>query len=362
MRSDDAVGAIAVFDLGGTWFRWGRYTLSLGLLEFQRAPAISYMSHPQLSAEELQWAMSDFVIQRAHDMRRAGPGDLRMASVSVGAVMNAFDETILGSGPLWGPTAKPFRLHSRLVQAMPELEWQVINDITALLAPYMEDGTAFRKTLLLTISTGIGCRLYDHQTHRIPYDLRHGIQGEIGHLVVTFELDGKAVHRKCECGGSDHLNAFSSGRGIARTLQDLPRFESTYSTIFSEPSMLWAQADDDYRLSAFKTQLDCSNSAACMLLDACVTPVSRTLATALSVDPQIDRIVITGGVAQGLGAHYRRSLARTFERDGLYQITERDPQYLTSRLQWEEPDDSGGLRGAGIYAKLNSRSTSHPRS
>jgi hypothetical protein len=48
--------------------------------------------------------------------------------------------------------------------------------------------------------------------------------------------------------------------------------------------------------------------------------------------------------------HYRKALQRTFMRDGLYQITERDPNYLTRRLHWEDADDFAGLRGAGVYA------------
>ena len=43
MRSDADDEGIAVFDLGGTWFRWGRYAASRGLLESQRVPAISYL-------------------------------------------------------------------------------------------------------------------------------------------------------------------------------------------------------------------------------------------------------------------------------------------------------------------------------
>ena len=84
MHSDREYAAIAVFDLGGTWFRWGRYTPARGLLESCRVPAISYLSHPDSSAAELQQALADFVIRRARDMRTDSPITLQMASVSVG--------------------------------------------------------------------------------------------------------------------------------------------------------------------------------------------------------------------------------------------------------------------------------------
>ena len=356
MLSLEVNTSIAVFDLGGTWFRWGRYTPTDGLVDSWRLPAISYLSHPNLSARELQQALTRFVIQRTQEMRRDGGLDLPVASVSIGAPVNAHDHTVLGSGPLWGPTAKPFKLQTSLCEAVPDIEWYVVNDITALLAPYMcvharSGDLSFRKTLLITVSTGIGSRLYDHRTGSIPYDPIHGVQGELGHLTLAFELDGQIVSRCCECGSSNHLNAFSSGRGIAQILKSLPTLSPRiHGALSARPAAAWEQAADDDRLGVFKVQLDRDNQSATALLDALVTPLTRTLAAALSLDPEIDRIVITGGVAHGLGRHYRESLERTFLRDGLYQVSERDPRYLARRLHWEDPDDFAGLRGAGIYA------------
>lgn len=354
MHFDREHTTIAVFDLGGTWFRWGRYTPSRGLLESQRTAAISYLSHPDSSAADLQRALSDFVIRRTREMQADSPLALRAAGVSVGAPVNAYDSTVLGSGPLWGPTAGPFCLEALLNKAIPKILWHVVNDVTALLAPYMDGPGPLKKTLLVTISTGVGSRLYDHSAGRIPYDTTYGIQGEIGHLALTFELDGKVINRRCECGAWNHLNAFASGRGIAQILRSLATLSPRFGTLFPESPELWDLANDEFRLNAFKIRLEEGNSEAAELLDALVTPVSRTLAAALSLDPEIDRVVITGGVAQGLGRHYRDALQRTFLRDGLYQISNHDPYYLARRLHWEDADDSGGLRGAGIFAEMRS--------
>jgi glucokinase len=347
MQTDE----IMVFDLGGTWFRWGHYVPARGLLDAHLSRAISYLSHPQLTAVELQLALSDFIVQhtrRAHG-RTASP---QVGCVSIGAPVNAHDETVLGSGPLWGPTAQPFELRARLVDALPELRWYVVNDVAAMLARYMSSSAGCRKTLLVTVSTGIGGRIYDHVAGRIPYDATHGIQGEMGHLPVTFVLDGRVINRRCECGGWNHLNAFSSGRGIAQTLAEYPDLSERFSALFCESPTHWTRTSDDDRLGAFKLQLEKGNEAAAELLDALVTPVSRSLATAVSFDPDIDRIVITGGVSHGLGKHYRAALERTFARDGLYQISERDPDYLARRVHWEDPDEFAGLRGAGMYAQI----------
>jgi 2-epi-5-epi-valiolone 7-kinase len=351
MHSEHASKAVAVFDLGGTWFRWGLYDSARSLQKYGREPAINYLSRPHLSASELQTALADFIIRRVGELRQLGQYDVRIVSVSIGAPVNAHNMMVLGSGPLWGPAARPFNLHTRLSEAVPELTWHVVNDITALIARYIDDGASCTKTMLITVSSGIGSRLYDHRAGRIPYDATYGVQGEIGHLVTPFELDGKLLNTQCECGGWNHMNAFSSGRGIAQVLRNLPTLSSNcYSTLFTDPPDLWQQAEDEKRLEAFQSQLRLGNEAAAGLLDALVTPLSRVISTALSLDSEIDRIVITGGVAHGLGQYYRDALQRTFMRNGVYQISACDPSYLLRRLHWESPDDYAGLRGAGILA------------
>src|SRR5579863_9877429 len=98
MPSDPAA-AIAVFDLGGTWFRWGCYKPSHGLSDCKRAPALSYLSHPHLSAAELQSALTDFILSHVREFREQRPRDIRSVGISIGAPVNAHDMTVLGSGP-----------------------------------------------------------------------------------------------------------------------------------------------------------------------------------------------------------------------------------------------------------------------
>jgi glucokinase len=353
---------IAVFDLGGTWFRWGCYRPTHGLIDCNRVPALNYLSHPRSSAADLQIALSDFIVSHVRELRDGRRPEIQVVGVSIGAPVNAHDMTVLGSGPLWGREARPFPLHDRLRKSSPDLQWHVINDVTALLAPYMRDDTPYLKTMLITVSSGVGSRLYDHRTHRIPYDEKYGVQGEIGHLVCSFELDGRRISRLCECGGWNHVNAFSSGRGIAETLHELPSLTASYRDMFEDSPASWHAASDQYRLNALREALQRGDDGATALLDAFVTPLSRTLATALTLDPEIDRIVMTGGVVNGLGKYYREALQRTFLREELYQITPNDPNYLTRRLHWGDVDDYSGLRGAGLYAASLDRESRNGRS
>lgn len=338
---------MAVFDLGGTWFRWGYYLPAHGLSKYWRVPAISYLSQPHSSAAELQEAMVEFITARMQELCAAHPRQVKRVSVSVGAPVNARNGIVLGSGPLWGPAAGPFPLQERLQRALPPFSWYVFNDITALLAPYMRTDSVYAKTMLITVSSGIGSRLFDHRRGSIPFDGEHGVQGEIGHLVCTFELSGRRLDRYCECGGRNHINAFASGRGIAATLKSIAALEAGCARISPDA---WLEADDGYRCKAWQAALAEGNESAETLLDAFVQPLARILAAALTLDPQIERIVMTGGVVHGLGKCYRDALQRVFRHEELYQITARDPDYLNRRLYWEEPDDFSGLRGAGLYA------------
>jgi glucokinase len=320
------------------------------LSDCKRTPALNYLSHPHLDAADLQNALADFILSHVREFREHSGHAIRAVGISIGAPVNAHDMTVLGSGPLWGPAAQPFRLHDQLRKDCPDLQWYVIQDLTALIARYMAENDQHSKTMLITVSSGIGSRVYDHRIRHIPYDRNYGLQGEIGHLTCAFELEGRRINRRCECGGWNHLNAFASGRGIAETLRELPSLSSSHGDIVAGSPVPWREASDDYRLRTFRGALQSGNDGARALLDAFVAPLARTLATALTLDPETDRIVMTGGVVHGLAQYYREALHRTFLREEIYQITPYDPDYLARRLYWEDADDYAGLRGAGLYA------------
>src|SRR3954464_10723837 len=107
MQADRDCAPIAVFDIGGTWFRWGSFDPLRGLLDSRRTAAINYRSHPHLNAEELQSALANFLVDRVQERNLRAQQPVHTASISLGAPINAHDLTVLGSGPLWGPSARP---------------------------------------------------------------------------------------------------------------------------------------------------------------------------------------------------------------------------------------------------------------
>lgn len=343
---------VIVFDIGGTWFRSGVITKS-GKLEFvKRCPAFNYMSFPDYSVSQLQDAFVGYLINETQRIQQElSQEKLQLVSISMGAALNAHTGLLLNSGPLWGPKCLPFDLLSILQEQEPSIKWIVVNDITAALLRHISelDVHSISKVMLITISTGIGCRIYDRRLDRIPVDRSHGLQGEIGHIPITFEYKGRSIELFCDCGGFNHLNAFCSGRGIEKLLQIL-----TYS---------WQQEFKSSILSKFNNHPECltfidfaeavrhKDEFALSILDAVTFPLAKIIHHLLVFDPEVESIILTGGVVHTLGRMYLNSLLNHLEKIGLYQVTERDPSFFRRRICPGIQDDNSGLVGAAIAAR-----------
>ncbi|WP_319019059.1 ROK family protein [Microbispora sitophila] len=328
---------ITVLDVGGTHVRWSRWSPEQGLGEVLRAPSPSFSRWAHASVEELR-AMLVRMMAEAVPPRA-------VAGVSFGAALDHHTGTVYASAPLWGAHTRPYDLLAALNAARPDVRWHVVNDVTAALlhlasAPRARD---LRKILLATISTGVACRTIDQRTGRIPVD-GCGLQGEIGHLPAAVAIDGEPVDLRCDCGRPRHVAAFSSGPGIRRLAEVLRERRGRD----------WDSSDLGMRLArgeafepALAAALDSGDAPAAELLDAATKPVADVVRTALCLEPEIDLVAFTGGVALGLGEHYRDALLAHLSREGLYLTSERQPGWVRDRLIVSEAD---GLVGAGLAA------------
>jgi len=329
--------SITVLDVGGTHFRWARWSAEKGLGEVHRVPAPSRTNSPQTTVDELRASLVKEMAERVP------PGEV--AGVSFGAALDHRTGVVYASAPLWGAHAAPFDLLGALRSARPDVRWHVVNDVTAALlhlaaSPHAENR---RKILLATISTGIACRTIDLRTGEIPLD-GLGLQGEMGHLPATVTIDGEPVDLRCDCGQPRHVAAFSSGTGIRRLSEVLRE----------RRPRRWAAsplAGDEPFEAKLASALDEADPVAVELLDTAVKPVADVVRTALCLDPEIDLVAFTGGVATGLGEHYRDALARHLTREGLYLTSERDPGWVLGRLLICGEDEANGLHGAGLAAR-----------
>lgn len=184
---------------------------------------------------------------------------------------------------------------------------RVVNDLVASAACYGADpALADAETVLVVnVGSGIGSKLYDRRAGGVMLG-RGGLDGEIGYTVVDDTPDA-AVSVDGTLRGT--LGLYASGSGFARMLRraaaDSP---ATFAT-----SLLRGTVDDLQTVD--RVALNAAALAAIAAGDAFTTRVlARSigyLARALHgviLFAAPDRLVIAGGFAASVGAHYRTTL------------------------------------------------------
>ena len=342
--------SIAVFDIGGTWFRSGLFREPTKLFEVERKPAINFKNTQSAVGIDLQKKLGDYLLEEVS--RLLGNTNVkRIAVISMGAALNANTGEIYQSGPLWGPYSTGFILEEYLKAKRPDIEWIIINDVTATLCRYIADrpGQSSGKTSLFTISSGIACRTYDADSDRIPVDDLYGLQGEIGHTTIDFVFRNRPHHLQCDCGGLDHINAFCSGRGIEALICHLsvcfPK-DFTASILYE----FCRGNNENLTFNHFRKAVGRSDKWTSTILNAVTKPIARHIVNLLTLDPDVNRIIMTGGVVHSIEREYMGSLFRNLDTMGMYQISNRDASFFSKRIEVGQPDDNSGLLGAGIYA------------
>lgn len=348
--SDQADGSIC-FDIGGTSFRSGVLTADGNLQGVTSRPAISFVNEPLMSTTELQEGLVDYLRNEA--ARLSAAFMLRTpvtASVSMGAAMDSNTSMILDSGPLWGPRSAPFDLLHDLRERAPEFEWFAINDVSAAVIHHANllAKSGLRRVALVTVSTGIALRTFDLSTNSIPVDSVTGLQGEIGHLEVSFTIADAPLSLTCDCGGIDHLNAFSSGRGIESIVAYLS--QRGCSDWYRNLAARMQSADPQARLEPLADALRAGDRRAQALVRAAMDPLARTMLAVLTIDPQVERLIVTGGVMHGLAPWAFSTLMDVLRERGLYQASARHENFIESRVVYGGAGQHEGLRGAALAA------------
>lgn len=319
--------AVAVFDIGGTWFRSGLHTKAKGLTLLSKQPAYNYKNTAHKNVLELQNKLVDYLVQQVEYFHNHNPNTFA-ASISMGAALNGHTGEILNSGPLWGPACEKFDLLAALRERLPDIEWMAINDVSAALLRHVDSpqNIHLKRINLITVSSGIACRTYERDRKCIPLN-EVGIQGEIGHIPIKFTVFDKTLKEICDCGGANHLNAFSSGRGIENVVRDIGSQDNPHRH-FSDA----VKANDVFALE---------------ILDAVTFPIADMIIHMLTIDPEIEKIVMTGGVVHSIERQYIQSLLKNLEQIGLYQVPDQ-PTFFRKIIELGLNDDNSGLLGAAI--------------
>ena len=153
----------------------------------------------------------------------------------------------------------------------------------ALMAEWLHGAAVgARDAIYITVSTGVGGAVVSDGR---PLLGPRGLAGEIGHIVV--EVDGPT----CGCGGIGHVEAISSGTGIARRAQDL------LSTSAAPGLARLAESGDPIDARLVAQAADEGDEACAALLERAWIGIGAVCASLINLlNPEV--IVIGGGIAE----------------------------------------------------------------
>jgi glucokinase len=328
--------AAFVLDIGGTWTRAAHWPLiSEASVTKVRTP--SRTNDPEKPAGELVDQLIDLIVELVPERAPS------TVAISLGAALDHRRGVVYGSAPLWGESTTDVPIAARLHARNPQVHWVVMNDVTAMLAAYRaaHPELATARIVVVTISSGIAARCDDPASRTLPTDPA-GLQGEIGHLPATTN----DLHLRCACGELDHVAAFASGPGLRAVARSLA--ERTPPAV---PANRVVDLDPAAFERTFAQALDADDAFAHRVLDEAARPLADVFTYLLTTHPDTERIVMTGGVVDAVGPHYRRAVLRRMQQRGVHHTARQHPTWLDSVLVLTlSPDETSPLVGAALLA------------
>ncbi len=333
---------VIAIDIGGTHFRSCLFKSPEGIVsEPKREKTPSFLLYPELTIEELQ----NKLIKKMVEVIRfylSKDSSISQVGISFPAPMTA-DGIVHQACTVWGERGFNFPLLEKLTEECPSLSITVANDITAAIERYaqMEEYAHHDFLGAITVSSGIGSKIYDVKSSKVLLD-RRGLGGEMGHIRVDFSEDALL----CDCGGKGHVGAICSGRGIQRLAQKKasvhPNYQNSYlSKLVKNPEeittyhIIEALQQDD----PFTTEILDETT---FILTGCISQLAATIG--------VDKWVFIGGFALNCGQKYLDSLRRSITKHDFYQ---RPRGEIPNMVSLGINDDNDCLIGIGLLAERN---------
>lgn len=215
----------------------------------------------------------------------------------------------------------------------------LLNDVSAA-AWYLSAQTEVDQFLVVTISSGIGSKIFDRDHVAGVLD-RCAYAGEIGHYVV----DDDPAAPVCDCGGRGHLGAVASGRGFERAARLRARKDVAGFTRSCVHTCRGGEPDTLSNEKHLVPALLAGDQWALSILRDCTRPLARTLLCS-TLATGLERVFIIGGFAQALGILYLNLLRElVVELSGYDVLRDRIGSLLASGYACGEPC----LLGCGVY-------------
>jgi 3-dehydroquinate synthetase/predicted NBD/HSP70 family sugar kinase len=343
---------VITFDIGGTSFRSALLNREGRLTGVQRIPSMNCRSMPGNSAAGVVDKIADYIAKTAQSfwLSPSLAGQHPAIAISMGAAMNAHTGMILGSGPILGKDSTSFDLDGAIKQRLPDARTTIVNDVTASLVAHslIPSLRHARRLALITVSTGIASRILNCSVPHVPVDPVLGTQGEIGHHRIAFSLAGVPLSLKCDCGGTDHLSAFSSGQGIKRVLD---RAREIFPEEFRNSDLNQCDPASDVTLSTLALGLANHDPLSKKLLDAVTLPIAEAVKWHFMLDPEIDKLILTGGVCFLLRDFYLSSVMENLRALDFYPLKSDAESFWRERVILGPISDDAGLVGAAYVGR-----------
>jgi 3-dehydroquinate synthetase/predicted NBD/HSP70 family sugar kinase len=335
---------IIVFDLGGTTFRSGLATPTGGLVDIEKRQSITVT--PTRSGEEAASEIFKYICGRTALLSSAETG----VAVSLGAALNAHSGEVFGSGPILG-TSKAIRdFKASLHRELPRRRLILVNDVTAAVVGHslLPEFARLRRVALITVSSGVASRTLSLSAPSIPVDAHYGVQGEIGHQPIQFSIDGIPFTLSCACGGENHLSAFASGQGIERVVDWC---QTTLGPRFPDSPLAATRRREELGLSRLIQGVAANDRLSYLVLQAITRPIADAVRWHILLDPEIDKIVLTGGVSSRLGPAYLEAILAHLNSRDFDPLKTQNTDFWRNRLVLGPTFDDAGLVGAAYIAR-----------
>lgn len=332
-----------VFDIGGTTLRAGVVAPSGRLI----APPLRFetpnvWNHPRASLVRVQQRLVETIIAVVRQLQRRYPSlQLRQVGIAMAGPITAQGVVRHASG-LWGSGGCNFPLAARLRRRL-ALRWRVVNDMTAAAAYYgsLPRFRRYRWIAVITVSSGVGSKVFDTQRGEVLLDPA-GVSGELGHV----RIDDSPTALRCECGTRGHVQGLCSGRAAERIARATARANHRQF----QRSRLWRMTGGNAaRITTFHlaSAIRAHDGVAQGILDRVTTPLAQAIAVLVGT-VGIERVVLIGGFALGVGTPYLRAIQQHLMRLGCYG---RAPSQIKALVCLGEPGDVHGLIGAGLMVQ-----------
>jgi 3-dehydroquinate synthetase/predicted NBD/HSP70 family sugar kinase len=342
---------VVAFDLGGTSFRSGLLNCSGNLTQVHRIPSLNCRSLPGKCPDDIVHEIGGYIAETVKALQQSSALGGRRSSIaiSMGAALNAHTGKILGSGPILGDGAPSLDLGNAIRQRLDDAKVTIVNDVTASLIAHSRLGSLrhARRLALITVSTGIASRVLTCSVPHVPVCPVLGTQGEIGHHRIPFSLNGVPLSLKCSCGGSDHLNAFASGQGIGCVLE---RIRELFPDEFHK-SCLSQSAAYDAAVPLLARGVEIGDVLSKWIVKAITLPIAEAIKWHFMLDPEIDKLILTGGVCFLLGDYYLGAVLENLEALEFYPMGSNAESFWADRVMLGPVSDDAGLIGAAYMAR-----------